>query len=240
MPKAYRIKNWDSLYENNRTRELKKLDWFPMPNKQDGDGYTLIMELENGAAIFGAWVACAQIASRCDPRGTLLRDGKKPHDSCSLSRMSRISKDIIEAMLKAVSNSDVNWLEIIDLQLECDNLARSCENVATGCLEGKGKKEGNIAPNLGVTFYESEIPSSHNTAEFRALWKDWVSLRRAGKKSRNPDTMFRQQLRDMGEWGLASSLEALKTAIRGDYNGIFPPKTLKAKPQIHLRPAPNP
>jgi len=50
------------MYENNRTRELKRLEWFPMPNKQDGDGYTLIMEQKDGPAIFGAWVACVQIA----------------------------------------------------------------------------------------------------------------------------------------------------------------------------------
>lgn len=138
----YKIRNWATLYENNRTRELKKLDWLPIPNKQDGDGYTLLMEQPDGAAIFGAWIACAQIASRCDPRGTLLRDGKKPHDSASLSRMSRIPVGIIESMLKAVSHEDVNWLEVIYLEKVHNNPAPPCDNPAPPCLEGKGR-EGN-------------------------------------------------------------------------------------------------
>lgn len=138
--KLYRIRHWNGLYENNRTRELKKLDWFPMPNKQDGDGYTSIMENKNGAAILGSFVACAQIASRCDPRGTLMRDCKIPHDSKSLSRMSRIPHDIIQLMLDVCSSGDVKWLEINDIQIECDNPAPTCDNPATGCLEGKGRE----------------------------------------------------------------------------------------------------
>lgn len=143
--KLYKIRDWNEKYENNRTRELKKLDWLPIPNKQDGDGYTLVMEHKDGAAIFGAWIACAQIASRCEPRGTLLRDGKKPHDSASISRMSRIPVKIIEAMLELVSSPDVNWLEINEITTECDNPASSCDNPAEGCLEGKGREstEGN-------------------------------------------------------------------------------------------------
>src|ERR1035438_455292 len=113
----YSIRDWNKIYENNRTRELKRIDWFPMPNKQDGDGYTAIMERSDGAAILGAFVACVQIASRCDPRGTLLRDSKKPHDSTSLSRMSRIPVLIIKDMLDMCSSTDVNWLEIKEMQI---------------------------------------------------------------------------------------------------------------------------
>lgn len=136
----YKIRNWNSIYENNRTRELKKLDWFPMPNKQDGDGYTLIMAEKDGAAIFGAWVACAQIASRCDPRGTLLRDGSKPHDSVSLSRMSRVSEPVIKKMLDICSSPEVNWLESSELGEEETNPASEREIPASECLEGKGRE----------------------------------------------------------------------------------------------------
>lgn len=138
--KLYRIRNWNVLFENNRTRELKKLDWLPVPNKQDGDGYTTIMSDKDGAAIFGAWIACAQIASRCEPRGTLLRDGKKPHDAASLSRMSRIPIGIIQKMLNTISSNDVNWLEVIELKDACDNPAQHCDIPALGCLEGKGRE----------------------------------------------------------------------------------------------------
>ena len=122
--RLYSICQWGSLYENNRSRELKKLDWFAMPNKQDSDGYTAIMDRKNGAAILGAFVACAQIASRCDPRGTLVRDGKKPHDANSLSRMSRIPAALIQETLDFCASDDVNWLEFKELP---DTAAPSCE-----------------------------------------------------------------------------------------------------------------
>lgn len=147
--KLYRIKDWSQLYENNRTKELKKLGWFPMPNKQDGDGYTLIVDRPDGAAILGAWLVCIQIASRCDPRGTLLRDCKIPHDSASLSRMSRLPSKIIESMLELTSSSEVNWIEVVDYECNktnpapaCGNPASSCGNPAPSCLEGKERMEG--------------------------------------------------------------------------------------------------
>lgn len=157
----YQIRDWDRTYENNRTRELKQLAWVPIPNKQDGDGYTAIMSLENGPAIFGAWIACVQIASRCDPRGTLVRDGGKPHDSHSLARMSRMPAGLIEEMLSALSGEDINWLTITiytNPASSCDATALSCDLVAPRArarpeqkeqkerIEGNGKDTGAVAP----------------------------------------------------------------------------------------------
>lgn len=60
-----RIKDWDSIYENNRTRELKKMEWVPIPNKMDGEGYTtLIEDHPNGPGHFAAFIALVEIASR--------------------------------------------------------------------------------------------------------------------------------------------------------------------------------
>lgn len=141
--KLYRIRNWSKLFENNRTKEIKHMAWVPIPNKQDGDGYTQVMDRPDGAAIFGAWIACVQIASRCDPRGTLIRDGGKPHDSQSLSRMSRMPPAVIQAMLEALSNPDVNWLEV--------NPAGACDNPAGGCAAGKHDPESAKIPQSDDT-----------------------------------------------------------------------------------------
>jgi hypothetical protein len=53
----YRVKDWSKIYENNRTRELKRMDWVPIPNKMDGDGFTELVDHPNGAAHLGAWLA---------------------------------------------------------------------------------------------------------------------------------------------------------------------------------------
>lgn len=110
--KLYRIKDWAKLFENNRTRELKKLDWVPTPNKHDGDGYTMLLSMKNGEAMFGAWNAVLQVASRCEIRGTLLRNGRTPHNASSLSRITRFSESTIQSMLEACASKDIGWIEI--------------------------------------------------------------------------------------------------------------------------------
>ena len=54
-----RVRDWDALYENNRTRGDKRLGWVPIPNRMDGDGYTELVDHENGAAHLGAWSDCS-------------------------------------------------------------------------------------------------------------------------------------------------------------------------------------
>lgn len=124
MKPCYRIKNWNQIYENNRTRELKKLQWIPIPVKLDGDGYTNIMCDENGQprktgpAIFGAFIAILEVAASCDNialRGTLLRSSGEPHDFASLARITRIPIKIIEDMFSFCTIS-IKWIEIIDLE----------------------------------------------------------------------------------------------------------------------------
>lgn len=71
---AIEIVDWGKHYENHRTRELKRMEWVPLPNRQDGDGYTTLLDHPNGAAHFGAWCALVQVAARCKTP-TECRDG---------------------------------------------------------------------------------------------------------------------------------------------------------------------
>ncbi len=74
MADVYSIANWDANFENNRTRELKKLAWVPIPNRMDGSSYRELVEHPNGAAHFGVWIGLVEIASTCDPRGQSRRN----------------------------------------------------------------------------------------------------------------------------------------------------------------------
>lgn len=107
-----RVRDWAKYFENNRTRELKCMSWVPLPNSHDGDGYTELLDHPNGAAHFGAWVAIVQVASKCDLRGSLLRDGARPHDARSLARMTRIPLAIMDEAIQRLVN-DVGWLEVV-------------------------------------------------------------------------------------------------------------------------------
>jgi hypothetical protein len=147
-----RIRNWSEIYENNRTKELRRMEWVPMPNRMDGSGYTELLDHEDGAAHFGAWVALVEIASRCEPRGTLVRDSRRnlrecrtdlrdcrmkvrdgvvPHDSKSLSRISRISSAVFDDVIPRLLS--IGWLEEIDLtdEMSHEGAGLSQEGAAT-------------------------------------------------------------------------------------------------------------
>ena len=147
----YRIKDWDVRYENNRTRELKRLDWVPIPNSHSGDGYTLTATQKNGAELPGSWLVIIQLASKCGKRGTLMRDTAAPHDAASISRISRISEASIKTALKWFSSDEVQWLEVTQHEQQrqlplAGNQAPAgwCGIPAGGCLEGKGMEEKGI------------------------------------------------------------------------------------------------
>lgn len=112
----YRIANWDSHFENNRTRELKGMSWVPIPNKMDGDGYTELLEHVDGAAHYGAWVAIVLVASKCDPRGTLLRSTGTPHDPVTLSRISRLPPEVFESALPRLVQ--IGWVTAEEIGTE--------------------------------------------------------------------------------------------------------------------------
>ena len=106
---TYRVRDWDVHFENNRTRELIELRYVCMPNKHDGDGYTELVDHPSGAAHLGGWCAIVQVASKCKPRGTLIREGNRPHDSASLARQTRLPKRLFDTLLpRRVS---IGWLE---------------------------------------------------------------------------------------------------------------------------------
>lgn len=116
--KCYRIRAWDQNFETNRTRELKLLRWVPVPNKHDGDGYTMLVDHPNGAAHFGIWNALLQVASKCEPRGTLARQDPTgavvPHTPQSLARLTRLPEGEIAAALERLV-SPIGWIELVEL-----------------------------------------------------------------------------------------------------------------------------
>jgi hypothetical protein len=133
----YKIKNWDTIYENNRTRGLKSMAWLPLPVKLNGDGYTLLMEMENGPALFGAFVSVLEVAASCNPRGSLIRANNTPHDPVSLARLTRINQQIITEML-IVCSQECKWLDFIDLSegatIPHDGAVKSHEGAAAPIL----------------------------------------------------------------------------------------------------------
>lgn len=86
---VYSVTNWNALFENNRSRTVRDLSWVSVPNKHDGEKYSLVMQHKKAAELFAAWVLLLQVASRCQPRGRLVRTDGSPYDAASLALRTR-------------------------------------------------------------------------------------------------------------------------------------------------------
>lgn len=232
----YRIKGWSDCYENNRTRELKTMQWVPIPARLDGDGYTELLDHKNGAAHYGIWVGCVIVASRCDPRGTLLRDTKKPFCESSLSRVLRIPSSLIgEALNRFVS---IGWLETehyTDTQVAATSHegATIPQDVATISHEGalNGKKERKKGSEWKEETHRTSVPDALDVPEFNVAWSDWLEFRRTKRKPVS-DLAAKTQLADLARYGPATAIQTIRDSIKNDWQGLFPEKSKNAQPRI--------
>lgn len=104
----YRVKDWSTQFEKNRTRELKRMEWVAVPNRMDGRGYTALVDHPRGDAHLGAWLAILEIASRSTTRGEIPQDGAANTETC-LARISRLPvMTFMEVLPRLV---DIGWIE---------------------------------------------------------------------------------------------------------------------------------
>lgn len=165
------IRDWTDLFENNRTRELKKLDWLPLPNDLSSDGYTELITHRRGPSHFAVWIVLLQMASRCEPRGFLIRSNRVAHDFASISRVTRMPvKLIAEAVERLLA---IGWLETKELSDEISHPAapkpQETDASRARVPEGKERREG-VAPTCAhPTAEECGLPVDQFFEERYAL-----------------------------------------------------------------------
>lgn len=105
----YRIKDWDGVFENHKTRILKTMERIQIPADLASNGYTLIMENPDGPAIYGCFIAVCILASKCTPRGELRSKDGSPLNIQAVSRRTRISINKLSTCLDFCENT-CKWL----------------------------------------------------------------------------------------------------------------------------------
>jgi len=91
-----RVREWSRLYENNRSRSMKRTEWFPVPNDLSLDSYVELVGHERGAAHLGVWIAILMVASKTKPRcGLLVKIDGRPHTAASLARVTRLPETLV-------------------------------------------------------------------------------------------------------------------------------------------------
>lgn len=126
---AWRVVDWAARYENNRSRELKHLTWFPCPNSFDQDPWAAMVEA--GPDVVAAWIAVLISASRSPVRGDLLKPDGRPHDARSLARSSQIPAESFAKCIDIAIREAV--LECVNPAEGCGIPAGRCDNPAEGC-----------------------------------------------------------------------------------------------------------
>lgn len=143
-----RIKDWNDHYENNRTRELKRMEWIPVPNKHDGDGFSTLMDHERGLAHLGAWLLILQVASKCEIRGTLSRAGAVPHTASSIARIGHADATIIQEAIERLVG-EIGWLEVVENTnkgISPQDAAGKSQDAAGDCGISAASRERQCAP----------------------------------------------------------------------------------------------
>lgn len=146
---AYRVAKWADRYENNRTRELKRLDWVPVPNDMSNLGYLELVDHPNGAAHLGAWLAILEIASKQPKRGEIPQGGAGTTQA--LARISRLPVALFEEVIPRLVS--LEWIESFENQQVAKIMQDAAEiphppagKPALKGREGKGREENRNTP----------------------------------------------------------------------------------------------
>ena len=135
----YEIRDWDTRYENSRTRTMALMRWVPVPNRHDGEAYVELMSRRDGTQLLGAWLQVLQVASKCRPRGVLIQRHGEPHTAQTIARLSHGKSYIINKALTVLSHPAIGWV-VPSLYVPDTSVTPSRQATSDG-REGKGKEE---------------------------------------------------------------------------------------------------
>ena len=140
--KSFRIRAWDKHYENNRSRDLKRPEWLPLPNSFDGTGFMELMDHPAGMSHYGAWCLLLAAASRMPTRGLFVTDSGKAMTLKDLARMTRGSaKTFEEVMPRFLAIGWVEEIEIVDAVSDQESKGNAVPAASGEDAEGRDDAE---------------------------------------------------------------------------------------------------
>lgn len=115
----YQVKDWNTHYENSKSRERDECSFVCVPNKQHGLGFSRIMAEPDGAMIYGIFNLILGACSRQKrPReGWLTQNGQQagtPWAPDDMALQFRRPQSEIDRSLEVLSSPKVAWLNAFD------------------------------------------------------------------------------------------------------------------------------
>lgn len=172
--KLYRISNWSKIFENNRSRSIEKLTWVAIPNHHDGENFAAIMQHPDGAIIYAAWMLIVQVASRCRPRGVLVRPDGTPLTPESLNLKTRAPASWFATALQYIE-TQTDWMEVEDYMAgeRQPGVSQASVERQEGAPRVRARMGGNGKEGKGwevATANGSEKPDHAPTWDWVATW----------------------------------------------------------------------
>ena len=238
---VYRICDWDEVFENNRSREMKNMRWVPIPNSFDGGRISELIE-RGGPDFYAAWCALVLVASRCTPRGTLIRRSGSALTPEALATRTNLPAACFESMLpvaKAIKLIEVISIPQAPAEIPHPPAGIPHPTAEEGRKEGTEGKEGreDSAPRSEkgrksradrLKAFMQALPESHRTDAMRGTLADWVAHRANLRKPLTPQTITRQANK-LGALPLAEAIEALERSMTGGWTKIVTNKELYSR-----------
>jgi hypothetical protein len=171
--RVYRIRKWSEIYENNRTREMKLMQWLPLPIKLSGVGYSYLMTLKNGPAVFGCFIALLELAGRCEERGVLLRGAGIPHDVATMARAVRMQPALVAETLKICTSFDCLWMEYEEIGENSQQCGQTAGGVRADC--GQSALQERTGQDRTGEEKTGEEPDAQALPPFLESWNHFAS-----------------------------------------------------------------
>jgi hypothetical protein len=252
MTLLLKIARWDDLYENSRTRDMKRMQWVPVPCKFDGDGYIeLVTRHKNGPGHYAAWMALLLAAARCDPRGTMLRSNGTPHDMATISAMTKIPKSLLEEALPRII--EIGWIvteTTSGAQDDCVNPTVCPQASHSLPANSRARAPASVLSFHSVLFFQgrgvrgegTELPEVLDTDDFRQRLDAWLTYKHEKREDYKP-TGFQQMLTHAANMatrhGLSAITDAMTRAMANGWKGWDQDSIFKPDGKAPLGPAPK-
>lgn len=139
---CYRIKDWDSVFENRRTRELDGLRYVCWPTSQNSEAFNVLIRTNAGREALGIFGALVQWAARAPVRGTLV-DHKGPLTPARFAARFSVPEADAVAAFELLASPLIGWLESADQaptdrRPGADVVPTECRSTAEG-TDGNGR-----------------------------------------------------------------------------------------------------
>lgn len=143
---CYRIKDWDSVFENRRTRELDGLRYVCWPTSQNSEAFNVLIRTNAGREALGIFGALVQWAARAPVRGTLV-DHKGPLTPARFAARFSVPEADAVAAFELLASPLIGWLESadappIDRRPSADVVPTARRSTAEGQEEDRKDRNG--------------------------------------------------------------------------------------------------